>query len=874
MTSTTTTSSVSPITNTVSFSDISASSSNAIFNHGSDTVETAVSSVATREIQPPSTITDYLLTDTLIPNQFVVDAKPFIERPFYLTTVDWDVSTASGSLLFCEYPQMPGDALRSNPSLLSATKIASLYRCDLELIVSVAGTITHAGCVLVGVIPPLFGNLDIAASQIDLVNTLLTGPHVRLFANEATSAVIKVPWYCNTEMATLDLEPKSPSYIPSADITPINGNYATLVFLVLNKLSPSSGSSQSLKITVEAVFKSLDMRVPTPRYVKWVTNSNIIRFESQSLSFLSTMGTALADNLTTKAKTISADFIDKARNYLRLKTGLHNPNSALIAQRVITTERNFLNTVDTQTYFETLDSHLGVNRIVDCPVFNTSCDEMLIEHIVTKKQYLGTVRVNQNDNVGTLLWARPISPNQFTFDSSTGLGRFTNNIRLIHSLTRAWRGDLKITIEAVMNNKQQVKLRLMQLYNPSIDCISAFPDYKSILNAPSHLMEFSAGGQTHDVILPYLCRNEMTQCSTDGFAEALFHGMYYIYVAQPLANSGDSPVDVHFNIYMSGTPSLEFFGYATTPMNTTFPAAVVAPVNLTARKFETQSMNVMNEPQKQDDKVGESQPGLFVNRLQRVDSVRDLIRRVYNVTKFSKILNPGYNYFVFDIDEIYGEAPQSVQPTWESPMRALARMYYGKFPSTKFQVRVVSFKNDDTARTDTVVSSVYYLPQQQYVYAPEGLVYGLRTTETIASIVLSDQNIDFPVPYQNLPITWNQTLFAHEFSVPNTSIFKFVGGPKKNNGVSYFDPDYKFATQDCGQLVFVMYNPYSSEFPVEILLNAGASDECRFGFHSVAPDVRLPNDNSTMITYGLGSAGNKNSLPSVTIPGYINFTRS
>lgn len=845
------------------FSDISSSSSAAIINHGSSTVETAVSSVATREIQPPELVTDYLLTDTLIPDQFVVDAKPFIERPFYLTTVDWPVGKVRGDLLLCNFPQMPGDVLRSNPSLLSATKIASLYRCDLELVISVAGTITHSGCVLAGVIPPLYGTLDPNVSHVSLINTILTGPHVRLFANEATSAIIKVPWYCNTEMATLDLEPKG-SYIPSTDITPINGNYGTLVFLVLNALAPSSGSSNNLKITVEAVFKSLDMRVPTPRYVKWNTQS----------SFLSTMGTALADSLTTKAKTISADFIDKARSYLRLKTGLHNPNSSIISQRVITSDRNFLNTVDTQTYYEALDSHLGANRIVDCPVFNTSTDEMLIEHIVSKKQYLGTIRVNQNDPTGTLLWARPISPNQFDFDSSSSAATFSNNLRLLHSLSRAWRGDLKITVEAVMNNKQQVKLRLLQLYNPSINCISSFPDYRSILNAPSHLMEFSEGGQTHEVILPYLCRNEMTPCAVDQYAEALFHGMYYIYVAQPMANSGDSPVDIFFNIYMQGTPSLQYFGYSTLAMETRFPGAVISTPAI-AKQFITQSMQVMNEPQKQDDKNGEVEPHNYVNRLQRIDSLRDIIRRTYNVAKFAKVLNPGYNYFTFDIDSIYGEGPKVVTTLWDNPMQAVASMFYGKFPSTRFQLRVLSFKNDDNTRTDTVVSSVFYAPQQQYVYAPEGLTYGTKVSDALSSIVLGDQNVDYPLPYQNLPIVWNPTLFAHEFSVPNTSIFKFVGGPKKN-ALTYPDPDNRLATQDCGSLIFVLYNPYSSDFPVEILLNAGASDECRFGFHAVAPLVRLPlvSGGSDMLTYGYGSVGNKDSLPSATAVSYVNFTRS
>lgn len=831
--------------------------SNANFIDSTSTVETAVSSVATREIQRPDPVNDLLFTETLIPSQFSIDAKPFIERPYYLTTVDWNDTFTRGDILPHDYQQLPGDNLRSNPSLLSATKLASLYRSDLELVVSVAGTITHAGCILVGVIPPLYGKIDTTVNHIELINTIMSGPHARLFANEATSVVIKVPWYCNTEMATLDMEMKSDNYIPSADIVPTNGNYGTLVFLVLNKLQPSSGSSKSLKITVESVFRSLDMRVPTPRYVKWVTQS----------SYFATLGTSLADSVASKAKVISADFIDKARSILKKETGLHNPNSSLISQRVITTDRNFLNTTDTETFYETLDTKNGVNRFVDCPVFNTSQDEMMLDHIISKKQYLGTFRVNQNDPTGTLLWARPISPNQFNTDSSSSTRNFTNNIQFLHYLTRAWRGDLKVTIEAVMNNKQQVKLRLLQMYNPSISCVSSFPEYRTILNAPSHLMEFSEGGQCHEVVLPYLCRNELTPCSIENYAEALFHGMYYVYVAQPLANSGDSPMDVYFNIYMEGTPSLQFFGYSTNAYTTTIPI-IIKPGS-----FSTQAMRVMNEPQKQNDTNESESATTYINRLQRVVSVRDLIRRVCNVHKFSIALSPGYNFYTLPISPLYNETENYLTNLWDSPLRGLSAMYYGKFPSTKFQVRVVSYKQNRIS-SENVLSSVYYAPQAQYVYSPGGIIMGTYTDPNLAILTLGDQNSDFPLTYQNVPAAWNPAQLVHEFSVPNTSLFKFVGGPKKMTR-TVANPKFQLAIQDCGTLIFSFFNQFDETIPVEVLLNAGANDECRLGFHTIAPRVEVPKvDGGNKLTFGYGNIDDLGGLPSGTAVSYINFTRS
>lgn len=833
--------------------------SKAIYNYGDETVETSVSSIATREIQPSQNSTDYLLLETMIDDQFIVDAKPFIERPFYLNTVDWPSTVGRGYMLNnSNYSLMPGDVLRSNESLLSATKIASLYKCDLELCISVAGTITHSGCILAGIIPPLYGTIDYNASHISLINTILTGPHVRLFANEATSAMLKVPWYCNSEMATLDMELPNQNYKNTLDITPINGNYGTLVFVVMNQLQPSAGSSTSLKITVEAVFKSLDMRVPTPRYIKWTSQS----------SFFSSIGTGVINSLTSKAKTISADFIDKAREYIRFKTGLHNPNSSEIAQRVISTPRNFLNTIDTQTYYEKLDSKQKVDRIVDFPVFNTSTDEMTIQHIVSKKQWVGTFRVNVDDPTGTLLFSRPISPNMFNQDVSMNPHTYTNNIRLLHSLSRAWRGDLEITIESVMNNKQQVKLRLLQLYNPSNNILDGYPDYRSILNAPSHLMEFTAGGQTHSIVLPYMCRNELTPCAVEPNFEALFHGLFYIYVAQPMANSGDSPKDIYFNVYIQGKENLQFFGYSTECITTKIPV-------LLRSTFQSQSkvMEVMNEPQKQNDILSNEKEVLAVNRIQKIDSIRDYIRRVYNVCKFPLELRNGYNFFIIDIDPIWFEADNYFSNLYDSPLRAVSSMYYGKFPSTKFQVTINNFKNEEEKELP-LITSIYYSPQSMFGYQPLSLAMGGLVVPTSASVCLNDQNIDFPIPYQNINTTYIESSKTHEFIIPNTSVYKFVGGPKKMSYDAYPNPPYKTSTQDCGTIILKIFNPGSESRVVEIFLNAGAADEARLGFHCIAPEVSIPRFvDPNAITLGTGAFNSLSNFPPVSPQPYINYTR-
>nr|WPR18093.1 MAG: capsid protein [Chemarfal virus 140] len=498
-------------------------------------------------------------------------------------------------MLPLQYTLLPGDIIRSNPSLLSAMKIASYYRADLVLNISVAGTITHSGCVIAAILPPTPAPFN-SNSHRDLINTCLSGPHAYLYANEATSVNLTVPWYCNSDMATLDMEIASDTYKPSVDITPINGNYATLVLMVLNPLRPSKGSSTDVSIVIEACFKHLDMVVPTPRYVEWRTESL-----EGLLTTSKGIGKGLLDSMASGAKKVAGDAIDTARQAIFGWTGLHNPNIATIKDRLITTNRNFPNTVDSSQYFEKLDPYTEYNRIVKQPLFGTTIDEMRLRHIISKKQMIGTFSVATSDVVGKLLWSRPISPYQGGLDPRDPY--IANNIELLHFMSRAWRGKLKLHITSVMNNKQQVKLKVIKMYNPSISAQTGNPVYKTVANAPSHLIEFTQGGQEQVIELPFLCRNDLIPCARDFSFEAIFHGMYYIYVAQPLVVSDGSPVAIEFNVFLSGGDDLTFYGYSTEKAQVLgFDQFVTTPLAKTLqttkpfnKKFETSLIGTKKE---------------------------------------------------------------------------------------------------------------------------------------------------------------------------------------------------------------------------------------------------------------------------------------
>jgi hypothetical protein len=820
-------------------------------------INTSVASVNTRTVVEGTKIPSVMPT-IYIGDEFRIDAKPFINRPFFVEEVAWADTARRYTFLSTTYYKLPRDIIRSNTTLLEGMKIGSLYRSSCELNVSVAGTITHAGCILVGIVPPF--DVDLPNDTTDrstFINTILSGPHGFLHANEATSLTLHVPWYCNTDLDSLDFTLPSATYRNPVTLDNYAGNMATLVMLVLNPLQPSTGSSTSLSIVVEASFRNLDILVPTPRYVTYVPQS-----------YFTNLGTSAFDGAARFAKKITGDGIDVARSWVRSFTGLHNPNTPQINQASLLISRNRLNNVDTMTFLENLDPYANDVRVVQEPIFNTTVDEMSINHIIGKRQFIGTFLVNATDAVGLRLFNRPISPWQGGLSVAVGAtdpATVSNNIELMHLLSRAWKGDIKITIQSVMNNKQQIKLRLLQLYNPSIYVSSSYPEYRSILQAPSHLMEFTAGGQEQSVVMPYLSRNRLTPCSRDSSTEALMHGEYYIYVAQPLANSSGSPTSIYFNVYITLPESFNFYGYSTEIMRAN--AAITIPTP--ARQFEPETLEVMNEPQQQDNSMSEIGPATDT-RLQPIIDIRPLIRRLYPSLSFSFPLSALAPFtFSFPLRDLIGEGSAAVALDLQTPTNAISRMYYGKHPG--FKIRFTTFATVPGTGLPRLDCKIYY--------APPAVVASLNnpTSATLTASIPHSSSLgynngsltaQFPLNNVSIP-TLSTDRTVYEFSVPNSNIYKFVGSPDKCNTINPGVPPS--SSSDAGSLVFSFLYPVA--ITVNCLIEAACSDETRFGFHSMAPLITRSGTAGLLNTPGFGSLADYQALPTAAPNKYLYYTR-
>lgn len=849
-----------------------------------------------------------------IPEDYMMDMKPFLKRPFYLGQIAWSETNTKYQLLKTPVTHLPSDVILSNTSLRNAVRVGAMMKPSLELHIALNGTLTHAGCLLFGILPPgIVIDTSLPGDQgVYLVNTILSGPHVKLFANEATSAVLEVPWYCNTDMCETNIVNQHTATTADQNNLPIATqfifdandegacSYATLACMVLNPLRPGAAVT-SLTVTIEAVFTGFQLAVPTPRFIdesEWLPQSGEMKppLWKRALTGLLDIGSAGAKTLYP----IFGDAIDYARGAIRSYTGLHNFNIPIVGDRIMQTRNNYRNATDIPQFFEKIDPMSQYNRICNEPIFGTSLDEMNIAYIASKRQYLGSFDLSVDTPAGTPVWCRPISPfqgggigEQPYFDADDPAKQTyvcANNLELLHALHRYWRGDLTVTLEAVMNNKTHVKLKVIKYYAPARNVLlDKLPSMAALSNAPSQLLEFSAGAQRYCVDLPYLCKNELMPCAEDESTEAMLHGMYIIYLAQPIVVGDGSPTSVTVNVYMRGSQTnvdrgLQFYGYMhknisldrIVPNSSSFFSAPQAP-NKAPVEWEPQSGSQacmpactvpMNEPQEQDDGFQYQRTNDIVghhNRLMPNVDIRPLMRRLYNVySKYFAISGDRATTVTIPLATLLAESQQRSLPLQESHqyrnLALLSSMYHGK-SCVGFKVRL------EYRCERPIFVNAYYLPPS---------ILDLKNS-AIGSLVMAQYNTKVFDGVQLLDSYRPQLLMAsnnsaegiergtYEFLIPDVNAYKFVGGPNK-----YRTPSFSLAAphEDMGYLHIVVEAraPTIIDTMMYLNMNVGLTDESRFGFHTIAPIFTRTTGNTATYVPSIFADNQDQLIPKILLP--------
>ncbi|APG78515.1 hypothetical protein 2 [Wenzhou picorna-like virus 41] len=763
-----------------------------------DTTELALRETQELGINP-------VMTREYIDSKYKFDTSPYTGRFFFVKSFNWTTTairyTYLGGIL-----SIPKDLFSTNASLQNLILAAGYYRMKLTLSISIGGTISHGGCLLVAVTPPISPDFG---AQPNTINSLMSCPHGFLYANEATSIEIAVPWYCGADYAPVAIS-------DHADFNSTPGSYASLMFLVLNPLK-DGGGTQSLTLTVMARFDELELKVPAPNLATWVAPPNQI-MRSESMIGSVAKGITMMTQAGKKVANTVGDIFDKTSRISSLFTGLHNPNDTTINSRMIMSKQNFINTVDAQQYFEKLDPYVSAERVTDDHIFGTTEDEMSTRYLTAKEQYLATIIVSTSDTVGTLLFSRPMSPYQ-TYEVS-----FANNISLMYYLTRGWNGDFEIVFRSAGTAKQQLKLYLNRFYSPVEGFYGNVPTMSSSVNGLSQLLEFSMGGQEHVCYFPYISPLEITPNTMDQSTAPVLTGVYYVYLAQPLVVGDAAPTDIEINVFIRSR-TLNFYGYS---INTPY----IPPIQDRAAREQEEPMrsegsgcppnfSVLGSVNPQDGNRVDESTGTVSNRIHRVVHGRDIVRRMYRVCTAVRLANR--NNIIIPIASLIGADSPTAEMVGvvQTPLTLYSSMYYGRQIGFKFRVRATG--------SGIFNLRVAYLPPQPIIRNASGNV-------SVASCQ-ANTNLDlirFPLPFQNTieehvsVTTTSITQLVAEFVVPNVSMMKFNTSPVTNK---IGGPSQALYSQSYGYLV--IEGNLGNAPNIEILV--GLTDESRLGHHTMAP---------------------------------------
>lgn len=848
------------------------------------------SQVRTRSVIESDFLYDKKYRITSVDPALKMDFSRILNKPYFIKNITWDTTGAQFSLL--DVTRIPLDIF-NNALAKIPFESSTLYRAKMSVLLQVAGTPMHQGIVLAAAMPVGYASDPLSVGSKQLVNSLMAAPHIFLNANEQTSARLRVPFYVNSLLDKTDLDKTT------YNLNFTGTDYSEVVMMVLNPLvAPTSGST-SVSISMHVVFDDMEFYAPHTDVSYVPIPVPLADLEPQGfIDDMKAAGTRAIDGVFSTVRRLSGDLLDAARSGIRQYTGLHSPNYPMLQSKTYVQSRNVANTTDVPVRFDKMDNFANHDRVVKDFIFETSQDEMDIKYLGTKPQYLGTFVVKTTDPSGTLCWSRPITPAQ-QFDSTTYVNSFSETIKsstftnipqLLSMIHRYWRGGIKIHLQANMSNFHFCKLALARDYSVREQAMSSYPTFQSIPNLMTEFLEFSAGGQIQTIDLPFVSQLSQLPCAIDWDTNCSEHGMYYIYLNQPLVTNGSVATSVSFNVYISLDEDFQFFGYNVNPLRINYPNVM--------SKIPT------DDPPKEPELLGDAplidlvpqatapitestqeeltaspldNPSVSCPDFRPVTNMRDHIRRFYKVFRrgySSQSIIDTQGLITLDVADLLGQRAQLVaSPVTDSvatTLDLLSKMYLGCSGGARFKIVV----------SGCSTASAWYVPPGFIASsAPSGdsifvsSVPRSRTTTTNAvttnalmyqNLISSSSTADSGFSVQ-CPIVeranyskpgyfsaYNTTggdvayipesTSVIEFEVPNMSPYKFYGDVSK---VSRTTNNFYVQSSTCALGHIVIFIPptavtNSTVVGANVAVFASYDDVARHGYQVFVPSVIYP----------------------------------
>jgi hypothetical protein len=656
-----------------------------------------------------------------------MDFSRILNKPFFIRNINW-VNTSPAFTVLGNVA-LPGDLLLNQLARVPFES-SVLYRAKITLIMQVSGTPMHEGMVIAAAFPNGYGPAVgiTAANARAYIGSFMSAPHVFMSANESTPVALEIPFYVNGKLDKTDI------FGNTISTYPFGVNYAQACIMALNPLLPPASGSTTLTVSVFAMFTDVEFYVPHLD-ITYITPP---AFEAEGIvEDLSRIASKAIDGAFSVVRKFGNDVLDVARQGVRSLTGLHNPNVPQNVSKFNVTNRQMANNVDKPVQYEKMDPFASYDRICRDYIFDTSIDEMSLRYLLKKPQYIGSFRVNNADTTGTLLWSRPITPVQqidsFSYTDPSAGGpavttiAFNNLPQIMARMSRYWKGSMKIHIQAVMTNFHFCKIAVARDYSPVTAALLGYPDFTTVQNLLVETLEFSAGGQVQTIEMPYCSPLNQLPVCWEYQANALEHGIYYIYLSQPLVYNGSVSSQVNFNVYLSCGDDFEFYGYAVDPMMCRVMKTYSGPP-ITADPEDPDEPDIPGPPlisftpESEFDSlfwtceaevsqvVNEQEDVLIHSKTNHVHDlvdfrpvvhIRDIARRMYRVASRRLVagtLIADEGLVTFDVASLLGQKTFDIGTatpgvSYAGPLKVLSQMFYGFAGGARFKIVISGVPN-------------------------------------------------------------------------------------------------------------------------------------------------------------------------------------
>lgn len=683
------------------------------------------SQVRTRSVIEPEFIYDKKYRLTSVDPDLKMDYSRILNKPYFIKNVNW--STVGTQFSILDVTRIPLDIF-NNALAKIPFESSTLYRAKISVLLQVAGTPMHQGIVIAAAMPIGFASDPSYTGSSKSLNSLMAAPHVFLNANEQTSARLRIPFYVNTSLDKTDLDRKTYNFNFTGT------DYSEVAIMILNPLVAPTGGTTSVSMSMHVVFDDVEFYAPHTdvSYVP-IPVPPLLDLEPEGLvEDLQKAGSRAIDSVFSTVRKLSGDVLDVARSGIRQYTGLHSPNYPMLQSKTYVQSRNVANTTDVPVRFDKMDNFGNHDRICKDFIFETSQDEMDIKYLGSKPQYIGSFVVKTADAAGTLCWSRPITPVQ-QFESISYVNAagetintcsFNNIQQILAYVHRYWRGGIKIHLQANMSNFHFCKLAVARDYSVRTQAMRTYPTFGSIPNLMTEFLEFSAGGQIQTVEMPYVSQLNQLPCTVDWESNASQHGMYYIYLNQPLVTNGTVATSISFNVYISLCDDFQFYGYAINPLRLYYQnviseiptedppeeeGLVFSVDRLRASKIEAQSASAPVTESTQDELTASENKDVSIISpdFRPVTNIRDHIRRFYKVYRRglnSAAITATNSLITLDIADLLGQRTQlinsPVSDSVASTLDLLSKMFLGCSGGSRFKIVV----------TGCASASAWYVP--------------------------------------------------------------------------------------------------------------------------------------------------------------------